>query len=105
MSRPGDDAILRWPLFRPLDLRAKDSRMSEIDTCAPERGERDPKPNTPDPSNPNATRPRPSAIRTRALGATLRKSAEQKKSGLAIVEKMPACRKAARPRGQPVTGR
>ena len=39
------------------------------------------------------------------IGATLRKSAEQKKSGLAIVEKMPACRKAARPRGEPVMGR
>ena len=45
------------------------------------------------------------ALRARALGATLRKSAEQKKSGLAIVEKMPACREAARPRGEPVMGR
>ena len=61
MSRPGVDDILRWPLFRPLDLRAKDSRMSEIDTCAPECGERDPKPNTPDPSNPNPIFPDPSA--------------------------------------------
>ena len=44
------------------------------------------------------------ALRARALGATLRKSAEEKKSGLAIVEKMPACREAARPRGEPVMG-
>ena len=61
MSRPGVDDILRWPLFRPLDLRAKDSRMSEIDTCAPECGERDPKPNTPDPSHPNPIFLKPSA--------------------------------------------
>ena len=35
--------------------------MSEIDTCAPECGERDPKPNTPDPSTPNPIFPDPSA--------------------------------------------
>ena len=35
--------------------------MSEIDTCAPECGERDPKPNTPDPGDPSPTRPDPSA--------------------------------------------
>ena len=35
--------------------------MSEIDTCAPECGERDPKPNTPDHSTPNPIFPDPSA--------------------------------------------
>ena len=35
--------------------------MSEIDTCAPRCGARDPKPNTPDPRKPNPTEPNPSA--------------------------------------------
>ena len=35
--------------------------MSEIDTCAPECGERDPEPNTPDPSHPNPIFLKPSS--------------------------------------------